>query len=116
MRSILVPFFLCAACRTTTTDDDGDGGSGTFADSAACEACVEPLTGNGGTCNADIQACAADDGCRAWLDCTEICYDGDFTPACIETCNEANAGAAMLFGAVQDCVCAPCNDPCSAAC
>jgi hypothetical protein len=109
---------MAAACTSTTTDDDdgGGGAAGQFADAAACEACVEPLTGAQGSCGPSIEACASDDACRAWLECTELCYDGDFTPACIATCDDEHPGAAMLSDEVQGCVCGPCATPCAAAC
>lgn len=114
--SLMAAMLVGAAACTTTTDDDNAGGADPMPDPAACEACIEPLTGAEGACQPAIDACAAVSGCLAWLDCTEICFDGDFTAACLDACEQEHVEGSAQRAAVQGCVCAPCSNACGQAC
>ena len=100
-----------AVCMTegTTSSSSSSGGS----DSQ----CVDCVAGPVGHCNAEVQACAADDttGCGMWFQCAGGCYQQNpVDPQCFDSCDMQYPGAKPKYDPVYACSCAQCGTQCAA--
>lgn len=102
IRAVLAPFAAVAASVLVAscggpTDTSGSGGAGGTTTAALtfgtgeCGICVETKS-----CVAQLQACAADPSCAAYLECLDACplgADGDADVACEQACPEVTGSA-----------------------
>jgi hypothetical protein len=95
--------------RSVTANDLGS--SGTL--DTACISCFASERAPGGSCTSQYDACVADTGCAAILQCAESCV----SLACIEACTGgAPASSLGPAEALYACECQWCATPCSGSC
>ena len=81
------------------------GGGGNPADD--CDACVDPLFGIGGVCQAALEDCEQDTDCEPWIDCTNDCFETAYTAGCFDACDALHAKAASLYAPLRACILLP---------
>lgn len=75
-----------------------DGTTGTL----TCDECRSSATLAGGACSSQVDACLADTACKAYVDCSNACNDGD--SACLTKC-QTDFPPGAVFNTIFDCIC-----------
>jgi hypothetical protein len=70
----------------------------------SCDRCQYSL------CCSELQTCAGNQACVAFVRCVNACPDGD--TACVQQCNVNNASGASLFTPFAQCLRTRCSQPC----
>jgi hypothetical protein len=86
---------------SSSSSSGGSGGGGSSYDQSACGLCVKEA------CAAEIDACAGDPGCAAYLTCLNVCgldATGNADPACADACpTPDNSTSQAARTALEEC-------------
>ncbi|APR75610.1 Hypothetical protein A7982_00956 [Minicystis rosea] len=101
-----------STASTGSTSASGTGGGA----NKDCNTCVEvkvAFDADGTPCHDAASACQGDPTCGTWLQCTNTCFQHDFTDGCFAACDAAGAGAKSLYDPLYACVCSSCSSECA---